>query len=128
MLLLMAVVGVGLGWELSFIRARNAMRRDIKDEFVRRRMIMDRMGPWGGADILQAESINTATSSSPQIPAWRRLLGDEPLAMALRNNEADARRTLALFPEATIMYYVGCPALADARPDRARMIDKAFGR
>jgi hypothetical protein len=126
MFVVVTAVAGWLSWELRYMQKRRDMRQEIKDESVRTQAVLKQLPMWGGVDSWRNVPVNESVSFPPQIPAWRRWLGDAPLDLpfVVRHTRADAIRTSALFPETNIGYYGGPLGMP---PDRARVMDQAFG-
>ena len=95
MLLVVTVFAVWLGWELKFIRKRQAMIRQLRA---------------GGSTAESTEELRRSPdgtyrpkAAAATIPFWRRWLGDEPVALIWLTTESEGRFIAmvgAMFPEA----------------------------
>ncbi len=95
---LVAIPCAVVGWELHYIRQRQAALAWLRDG-----------GGWvvTTAEYQQLPGQAPRDPSGPtmQIPAWRRWLGDEPIAeigFASKISAADRERVRELFPEADV--------------------------
>jgi hypothetical protein len=85
MIVVMTVLAIPLGWlgwQIKYIRDR----RDF-----RARSLWSGMGDWTG-------------TPSPEMPLYRRWLGDERATRVFVNSEEDRQIGERLFPEAWVMY------------------------
>ena len=89
MLVVVTIFALWLGWEVRFIRERQAFLQWIKSQ-----------EPTGGF------VIRSSWSGAPApIPFWRRWLGDEPenlIELPAGSMPADRDQAKALFPEAVV--------------------------
>jgi hypothetical protein len=94
MFILVTVVAVWLGWELTFIRERQVFIKTLRD---------------GGGQCLIAsdpEFLKTGLAT-PTIPFWRRWLGDEAVALVVPRDlmtEADEGKTRKFFKRARRLF------------------------
>jgi hypothetical protein len=117
------VIACWLGWNVHVVRQRQAVWREIVAEDEARNKVLQRIPRWGGFTGWRTETVQKGSLTPAQIPIVRRLLGDQPRTDIMRSREADARRTMQFFPEATITYYsgpIGSPPWLDA------IIEEAF--
>jgi len=121
-----------LGWNARLVRQRQAILRELADEQRVRSDVLEK-GRMRDPILMRYPTLLNrydaaelkALPKRPQgISLVRRLLGDEPRTFIQRNNQADALRTQALFPEARIYYYVRNLG----EPPFGSIIDAANGR
>ena len=103
LLLLTGLVAVWLGWELKFIRERQALQRSLRANRADR--CSAALGP--------PESRGSVAFHAPaSIPWWREILGDEPITAVTFPPgvaESDLRATRSSFPEAIVEVFPGAP-------------------
>jgi hypothetical protein len=95
MLLLVTVIAVTLGWELSFIRERRA----LFELMIERKAVAEKDSE------LMAQFSKMGARYLPEVlPWWRRWLGDEPVGyIGLNSSTIDlSDEAMRLFPEAQI--------------------------
>ena len=100
MLLLVTVFAVWLGWELKFIRERQAWLRRVADD-PENLVILSTGFEKRGIDYVTY----LALSEPVTIPAWRRWLGDQALISAILapSSEIELDDMHRLFPEADLI-------------------------
>ena len=104
LLLLTGLVAVWLGWELKFIRERQALQRSLR---ANRAQIVAAQH-W---DLLNPEA-QSRFMRPASIPWWREILGDEPITAVTFPPgvaESDLRATRSSFPEAIVEVFPGAP-------------------
>jgi hypothetical protein len=97
------VIGVWLGWQFNFVNERRAMRAWIVDHggFVD---IFTRPDTTGSLAIIHYSRL-MGPDEEPEIPQWRRWLGDEAVnqvMMPAESSAADINRAKHLFPEGEV--------------------------
>ncbi len=116
------VVACWLGWNVHQVQKRKALFQEFVAEHQARLRVFKKVGDWGGSVSWHSETIQQAPATPTPIPLIQRLLGDEAHTIIHRSREADARRTMRYFPEATIIYYTGPSGPAWVRA----IIEEAF--
>jgi hypothetical protein len=96
LLVVMAAVGVWLGWQLSIVRERQATRHWLSEG-----------AGWfiTATDYAQIPSPPAAEPTARQVPFWRLWLGDEPIAQIGFEpvvGKAERQHVKKLFPEAYV--------------------------
>ena len=103
LLLLVTVFAVWLGWELKFIRDRQAWLRE-NAVLVDPEMRPDDVFPGGSYVIMPPLRLPPRYEAS--IPTWRKWLGDEAVPWIIEGEDwtdIDRARAVRLFPEAKLI-------------------------
>jgi Tol biopolymer transport system component len=121
MFVVVTIVACWMGWNLSIVRQRQSLSKEIIAEAQTRMRIMSDFH-YGGAFIWEEKHLRR-TKSIPKLTLLRRWLGDEDHSAwpILRSTEQDALRTAAIFPEADVRYYDG-PRSSDPYSDMVEAI------
>lgn len=101
---LVTVLCVWLGWYANLVGQRQSLLPEIEAENEAWTRVKEKAFH-AGKDLLVGRLIRFGPAPPAKIPFVRTLLGDKACRLIERHTEADARKMIGFFPEATVIYY-----------------------